>query len=62
MLPDILPNLLPGPTGQRIDLQDVFLPKSVEFIKLQNFYIGPSSRLLPTQPRDPGIELAQPLL
>ncbi len=62
MVPDVIPHLIPRPAGQRIDLQDVFLPKSIKLIKLQNLYVRPPGRLLPTEPGDPGIELVQFLL
>ena len=57
MVADIVPDFIPRPPGEWIDLQDVFFPKSVEFIKLQNLYLGPSGRLLSTQTHHPRVEL-----
>jgi hypothetical protein len=34
MMPDIIPDLITGPAGQRIDLEDVLLAKSIKLIKL----------------------------
>jgi len=59
MLLDVLPHCLTRPVGHRVQLHHVLISQDIKVVELQDLRLPTRLALLPPQPRDPHIELAQ---